>query len=99
MAEGEVRVSWWGLTKADRGSLSVIPNDAHQCVLYVSAAQGENLAVAVVAVAKDLPTAQLETGSRAIFQAWAAGFSPMCPTLRAVPALEQCVSKKKLDNL
>ena len=55
MAEGEVRVSWWGLTKADRGSLSVVPNDVHQRVLYVSAAQGENLAVAVVAVAKDFP--------------------------------------------
>ena len=85
MTEGEVRVSWWGLAKAYRGSLSVIPNDVHQRMLYVSAAQGENLAVAVVAVAKDFPTAQLETGCRAIFQAWTAGFPPICPTLRAIP--------------
>ena len=88
MAEGKIGVSWWGLTKADRGSLRVIANIVHQCMLYVSAAKGENLAVAVAAVAKDFATAQLKTGGRAIYQARTASFSPICPTLRPVPALE-----------
>ena len=88
MAEGKIRVSWWGLTKADRGSQRVIADIVHQRMLYVSAAKGENLAVAVVAVAEDFATAQLKTGGRAIYQTRTAGLSPICPTLRAVPALE-----------
>ena len=82
VAQGEIRVPWWRLTKADRGRmLTVIPNHIHQGMLDVSAAKGENLAVAVVAVAKDFPTAQLETGYRAIVQVRAASFSPNCPAL------------------
>ena len=88
MAEGKIGVSWWGLTKADRGSLRVIANIVHQRMLYVSAAKGENLPGAVAAVAKDFATAQLKTGGRAIYQTRTASFSPICPTLRPVPALE-----------